>query len=269
MLTDSRSTVPALEVRRRGPVATVTLHGTGAGNALGGAVFTGLPQVLGDLAGDDSASVVVLRGAGGTFSVGLDLRWYLPQYRRITRLGDDKAAARRALYEQTRAVQHAISAVEDCPLPVVAAVTGSCVGAALELVAACDVRVAAADAVFTAREVDIDLVADLGLLQRLPRIVGEGTTAYLALTGTELGAAEALRVGLVSAVYDTPAGLEQVADLIAGHERHVLAGIKHVLHASRDLSVARGLELSAAWTAAFMPTTTVTERLRERLGGTS
>jgi enoyl-CoA hydratase len=260
-----------LHVNRDDAVATVTITGTAAGNALGGAAFGALPDTLDALAGDDRVGAVVLRGAGDMFSVGLDLRWYLPVYRRVERAGDEHAAARRALHRQTVTLQRAMSAIEDCPLPVVAAVAGPCVGAALELVTACDLRIASADAVFTAAEVDIGVVADLGLLQRLPRITGMGAAADLALTGREVDAAEALRMGLVSRIAADPAALyvaaADAAARIAGAERHVTAGIKQVLHASRDLSLEQGLSFSALWTAAFLPSSGFADRLRDRMAG--
>jgi enoyl-CoA hydratase len=260
---------PPVDLRRDGPVATLTLHGAGEGNALGGAVFNRLPEVLDDLSGDESVKAIVLRGPSETFSVGLDLRWYLPLYRRTMRLGDDRAAARRALLAQTRAIQDAVSAVESCPVPVIAAVAGPCVGAALELIAACDLRLAAADATFAAREVEIDVVPDLGLLQRLPRIVGEGATAQLAFTGATISADDALRIGLVCSVAAGAGGVYRAAAAtaarVAAHERHVLYGIKHLLHASRDIPVGSALELNAAWSAAFMPTTGLPDRLRQQL----
>ncbi|MFC3742362.1 enoyl-CoA hydratase-related protein [Paractinoplanes deccanensis] len=262
-----------LHVDLDGAVATVTITGTAAGNALGGAAFGAIPATLDSLAADDRVGAIVLRGAGDTFSVGLDLRWYLPAYRRVERSGDERAAARRALHRQTRTLQRAVTAVEECPVPVVAAVAGQCVGAALELVTACDLRIASADAVFIAAEVDIGVVADLGLLQRLPRIVGAGATADLALTGREVDAAEALRLGLVSRVADEPAVLYPLAAAtaarIARAERHVTAGIKQVLRASRDLSVEQGLALSAVWSAAFLPSTGFADRLRDRMATTA
>jgi len=252
-------------------VATVTITGTAAGNALGGAAFDAIPATLDTLTADERVGAIVMRGAGDTFSVGLDLRWYLPAYRRVERAGDDRAAGRRALHEQTVTLQRAVTAIEECPLPVVVAVAGQCVGAALELVTACDLRVASADAVFTAAEVDIGVVADLGLLQRLPRIVGAGATADLALTGREVDAAEALQLGLVSRVAVDPAALyvvaAELAARIASAERHVTAGIKQVLRASRDLSVEQGLALSAVWSAAFLPSTGFADRLCDRMAG--
>ncbi len=265
------STPLQVELDDDNAVATVIITGTAAGNALGGAAFDALVTTLGALTADGRVGAIVLRGTGDTFSVGLDLRWYLPAYRRLVRAGDEGAAARRALHEQTVTLQRAVTAVEECPVPVVAAIAGQCVGAALELVTACDLRVASADAVFTAAEVDIGVVADLGLLQRLPRIIGAGATADLALTGRAVDASEAFRLGLVSRVAANPASLYIIAAAlaarIAGAERHVTAGIKQVLRASRDLSVEQGLALSAVWSAAFLPSTGFTDRLRDRMGG--
>lgn len=260
-------------VARDGAVATVTLHGTATGNALGGAAWAELPRLFDALAADVALGAVVLRGAGDMFSCGLDLRWYLPTYRRSLRLGDGQAAARRDLLKQTLRLQEAISAVAECPLPVVAAVSGPCLGAGLELAAACDIRLADAGASFAAREVSIDVVPDLGLLQRLPSLVGDAWTRYLVMSGDTVGANLAERIGLVTQVLPEPEDLfmaaADLASRIAGHQRHVLAGIKTVLADTRDMPRPQALHHSAVWTAAFLPTSSFQGKLREALGQAS
>ena len=235
-------------------VATVVLHGTGDGNALGGLAWTELPAVVAALDADDAVRAVVLRGAGECFSVGLDLRWYLPHYRRMARHPDTLPA--RLLVEAT-GMQDAISAVARSRLPWIAAVHGDCVGAGLDLVAACDIRLAAGDAVFSLREIRIGVVADLGCLQRLPHVIGEGATRELALTGRDVDAEEALAKGLVTRVLpDLDALLEDAADVaarLAGHPAAAVAGVKAVLDRTRDLPVAEGLRHVALWNAAFLP----------------
>jgi len=210
---------------------------------------------------------VVLRGSGDLFSVGLDLRWYRLLYQRTMRRGDDEASARRALFTQTHEVQSAISAVARCGAPVIAAISGECTGAALELALACDIRIASPESTFTAREVDVDIVADLGLLQRLPRLIGAGWARHLALTGATLDCETAARLGLVTGVQPDSAALTQAAGrlaaAVAGHPRHVLHGIKTVLDASQDLTLDQGLQLSSLWTAAFLPTDRFPDLLRE------
>jgi enoyl-CoA hydratase len=238
-------------------VATVTLRGTAAGNAMGGMVFTELPALITALAHNPRTRAVVLRGAGDGFSVGLDLRWYLPKYRRTMRPGEGLPQVRAQLLADAASMQTSISAVGASRLPVIAAVHGSCVGAGLDLVSACDIRIASADAFFSLREVHIGLVADLGSLQRLPRIIGAGHTRELALTGRDLSATEAHAMGLVTRVLPTPARLFDAADELAGqvaaHPPHVVAGIRQVLDHTLDLPLSQGLRHVAVWNAAFMP----------------
>jgi enoyl-CoA hydratase/carnithine racemase len=238
-------------------VATVTLRGTANGNAMGGVVFTELPALVAALAADPRTRVIVLRGAGADFSVGLDLRWYLPKYRRTMRPGEGLPQVRAQLLADAATMQTAISAIGESRLPVIAAIHGSCVGAALDLVSACDIRIASADAFFSLREVHIGLVADLGSLQRLPRIIGAGHTRELALTGRDLSATEAQSMGLVTRVLPTPARLFEAADelarQVAVHPPHVVAGIRQVLDHTLDLPLSMGLRHVAVWNAAFLP----------------
>jgi enoyl-CoA hydratase len=250
-------------------VATVTLTGTGAGNAMGGLVWSELPAVFEALDANPAARAVVLRGAGDCFSVGLDLRWYIPRYRRLVR-GEGPEVAQRLLDEATW-MQDAIGALPASRLPVVVAVHGSCVGAGLDLAAAGDIRLASADAVFSLREVRIGIVADLGVLQRLPRIVGAGHTRELALTGRDVPADEARSMGLVTKVLATPSALFEeaaaVATTIAGYPPQTVAGIKRVVEQTQDLPLAEGLRHVALWNAAFLPTPGLTDLLTAALRG--
>lgn len=249
-------------------VATVTLVGTGAGGAMGGLVWTELPVLAAGLDGDERVRAVVLRGCGEDFSVGLDLRWYLPHHRRMARRPDGLSAA---LLAETTAMQAAIGAVAASRLPWVAAVHGACVGAGLDLVAACDIRLASADAYFSLREVVLGIVADLGGLQRLPRVIGAGATLELALTGRDLPAAEALALGLVTRVAADRAAVVAdatgVAERIAGHPPTAVSGIKAVLDRTTDLPLAEGLRHVALWNAAFLPSVPLTDLLAAALRG--
>ena len=251
-------------------VATVTLSGTGAGNAMGGLVWSELPSVFEALDANQAVRAVVLRGAGDCFSVGLDLRWYIPRYRRLVRGGEGADVAQRLLDEATW-MQDALGAVSASRLPVVAAVHGRCIGVGLELVAACDIRLASADAVFSLPEVRLGIVADLGVLQRLLRIVGAGHTRELALTGRDVPAAEARSMGLVTKVLATAEALFEearaVAGRIAGYPPHTVSGIKQVIERTQDMPLELGLRHSAVWTAAFLPSPELADLLSAALRG--
>jgi enoyl-CoA hydratase len=251
-------------------VATVTLTGTAAGNAMGGLVWSELPAVFEALDANQAVRAVVLRGAGDCFSVGLDLRWYIPRYRRLVRGGQGSEVAQRLLDEATW-MQDAIGAVAGIRCPVVGAVHGSCVGAGLELLAACDIRLASADAVFSLPEVRLGIVADLGVLQRLLRIVGAGHTRELALTGRDCPAAEARSMGLVTRVLATPEALfeeaRSVAEQIAGYPPQTVYGIKQTLERTQDAPIDLGMREAAMWNAAFLPSPEVADLLRAALRG--
>jgi enoyl-CoA hydratase len=259
-----------MELDERTGVATVTLTGTGAGNAMGGLVWSELPSVFEALDANEAARAVVLRGAADCFSVGLDLRWYIPRYRRLVRGGDGPEVAQRLLEEATW-MQDALGAVAASRLPVVAAVHGSCVGVGLELVSACDIRLAAADAVFSLPEVRLGIVPDLGVLQRLLRVVGAGHTRELALTGRDYSAAEAWSMGLVTRVFATPEALfeeaRSVAEQIAGYPPQTVYGIKRTLERTQDQPIDVGMHEAAMWNAAFLPSPDFADLLKAALRG--
>lgn len=237
-------------------VADVELRGSGQGNAMGAKVWRELPPLFDELGANPAVRAIVVHGAGDDFSVGLDLRWYLPHYRRTMRSAASPDAARRGLLAETAEMQAAIHAVANCHVPVVAAVEGACVGAGLDLAAACDVRYATRAAIFSLREVRMAIVADLGVLQRLPRIIGDGHTRELALTGRDFDGAEAERIGLVSRSFADSGALFAAAAAsareIADNPPAAVAGVKRVLADTRDLPLDQGLRHAALWNAAFM-----------------
>jgi enoyl-CoA hydratase len=163
-------------------------------------------------------------------------------------------------------MQASVSAVAACRKPVVAAVHGYCIGGGVDLIAACDVRLAADDAVFSVRETKIAIVADLGSLQRLPRLVGAGHLAELALTGKDIDAERAKAIGLVNDVY--PGGLDAVrkaaVDLaaeIAANSPLAVQGTKAVLAANDGRTVAEGLEYVAWWNSLYLHSADLTEAM--------
>ena len=163
----------SLRLERVGPVAQVTLVGPGKGNAMGPDFWRELPQAFQELDADPEVRAVVLTGAGGNFSYGLDLPAMLGTWDEVLAPGA-AAGARTRFLGVIRELQAAVSAVADCRTPVVAAVSGWCVGGGVDLIAAADVRLAAADARFSVREVKVANVADLGSLQTLAGMIGQG-----------------------------------------------------------------------------------------------
>ncbi|HEX8033822.1 MAG TPA: crotonase/enoyl-CoA hydratase family protein [Ktedonobacterales bacterium] len=255
-------TYRSLRVSREESIAEVVLIGPGKGNAMGPDFWRELPQVFATLEQDDAIRAVIIRGEGQHFSYGLDLPAMLtePEFN-VT--GTNLAAERTRLYDTILRLQEAISSVSACRKPVIAAVSGWCIGGGLDLIAACDIRLCSADARFSLREVKVAIVADLGSLQRLPHIIGEGHTRELALTGKDIDATRAERIGLVNEVFETPDALltaaRETARQIAANPPIVVQGVKRVLEECRDKSVADGLRYVAVWNAAFLQSHDLTE----------
>lgn len=196
------------------PVWHIRLNRPGERNALPLSFFLrDLPRALALLRLLPSPPLaLVLSALGPHFCAGL----HLPALAAAAD-ADDPAAAAAAIRRRVLAMQEAISGLERFPTPVVAAVQGGCVGAGVDLAAACDLRFCEEAAFFAVKEVDLALAADLGTLQRLPGIVGYGNAADLALTGRRVSAAEAKAMGLVSRVFPTRLALDQgVGDVARG-----------------------------------------------------
>ena len=229
--------------------------------AMAPAFFAELPAVMGALDADPDVRAIVVTGAEGRFSYGLDLHAATASLGSV--LTDPTAGAREEFLHHLRGLQRSITAVAECRTPVVAAVEGWCVGGGVDLITACDVRVASADALFSVREVRMAMVADLGSLQRLVGIIGDGHLRELALTGADVDAAHAERIGLVNRVLPDGDALRTAAFALAGamaaNSPLVTRGIKDVLDAERGPRVEAGLRYVGAWNAAFLPSADLAE----------
>jgi enoyl-CoA hydratase len=256
----------ALDVQRlAGGVVEVTLLGPGKGNAMGPDFWAELPALFRALDTDDSVRSVVVTGSGRNFCFGLDLAAYGSLW--ASQLSEDGGLAkpRTRLHDQVRAMQSGLDAVAGCRKPVVAAISGWCIGGGVDLIAAADVRYASADAKFSVREVRVAMVADMGSLQRLPGIISDGHLRELVLSGKDVDAARAERIGLVNDVFEDQAGALAAAREFAGQVARnpplVVQGIKQVLDVDRSARVSAGLKLVAAWNAAFLPSADLAEAM--------
>ena len=191
----------SLRVERSGQVAEVTLLGPGKGNAMGPDFWRELPLVFRAIDADPEVRSVVLTGSGKHFSYGLDLPAMMPGWAELLS-GSALAKPRTEFLNQVRELQDAVSSVAQCRKPVIAAISGWCIGGGVDLIAAADVRLSSVDAKFSVREVRVAIVADIGSLQRLAGVIGDGHLRELALTGKDIDSARAQRIGLVNDVYD-------------------------------------------------------------------
>ncbi|KAJ3213260.1 putative enoyl CoA hydratase [Dinochytrium kinnereticum] len=172
--------------------------------------------------------------------------------------GDVARTALRILPE-IELMQESFTAIERCDRPVIAAVHGFCIGGGIDLITACDIRLCSSDANFSVKEVDIGLAADIGTLQRLPRVVGnQSWVREVCLTARNFDAKEALQVGLVSKVLPTKVELVdealKLAAVIASKSPVATVGTKHILNYSRDHTVAEGLHYVALWNSVMLNT---------------
>jgi len=243
-------------IERDGAVATLWHDNTARRNAMGAAFWDDLPLAMAHLDADSSVNAVVLAARGPNFTAGLDLKMMGGSLLGGGGGGDSAYSQRMRLYREIRRLQGSISAVAGCRKPVVAAVQGYCLGGGIDLITACDVRLASADAVFSVRETKIAIVADVGTLQRLPRIVGAGHVAELVYTGKDIDAERAREIGLVNAVYAnheaTVAAAREMAGEIAANSPTAVQGSKEVLRSCADMTVEEGLDHVALWNSAFL-----------------
>lgn len=234
-------------------VATVWLDRPEKLNAFGAAAWRDLPLIMEALGSDHDARVVVIAARGRAFSAGIDLYEMGPL---LAPQDADGVAERRELHRNVRAMQHTFSSIADCPKPVIAAVHGQCLGAGMDLVTACDLRLASSDAIFSVRETRMAMVADVGTLQRLPGIVGPGYAAEMIYTGADFSAADAARMGLVNEVLADHEALhdaaEQLARRVAGNSPLAVQGAKAILRANEGRTVHQALDHVALWSAAFL-----------------
>jgi enoyl-CoA hydratase len=237
-------------------VAQVTLIGPGKGNAMGPEFWAEMPVVFAELDADPEVRAIVLTGSGNNFCFGLNLLT-MGSTLSDTMSNDVSARPRRDFHAHLKTLQQSISAVADCRTPTIASIHGWCIGGGVDLISAVDIRYASADAKFSVREVKLSIVADVGSLARLPYILSDGHLRELALTGRDIDAARAEKIGLVNDVLpDADAALaaaHATAAEIAANSPLVTRGIKDVLDEQRTADVAASLRYVAAWNAAFLP----------------
>lgn len=235
----------SFEITRDGSVAHLRLTRPEASNALDMGFWRSFGPALKALDATGEVAVLVISGDGKNFCAGMDISVFASG----AILKTDTAPERQAFHQAARDLQEALSVLERVRFPVIAAIQGACVGAGLDLVAACDLRLAAQGAYFRIEEINIGMMADLGSLQRLPKLMPEGVVREMAYLGSSLTAERAERLGFVNAVApDAEAVIADSLDTarrIATKAPIAVSGSKAALNYARDHSVAEGLEWAA------------------------
>lgn len=260
--------MPAFEVSHDGDVAHVRLSRPEASNALDMDFWRRFGPTLKALDASGEVRALVLSGEGRNFCAGMDISVFSGG----AILKADTAPDRQAFHQTARDLQETLTLLERVRFPVIAAIQGACVGGGLDLIAACDIRLAATDAYFRIEEINIGMMADLGSLQRLPKLLPPGVVRELAFTGGSLTADRAERLGLVNAVHpDAEAVVDAalaMARQIASKAPMAISGSKAALNHARDHSVAEGLEWIAVMQGSLWSPDDITAAIQARMART-
>ncbi len=219
-----------------------------------------LPEIVRDIDGNARARVIVISSMGPHFSSGLDINAFITGPRQA---GDDQEARKRArrqhgaaFYQSVLRMQQTFSCLEECRIPVIAAIQGGAIGGGVDFVTACDIRYATEDAFFTIFEINIGMTADVGTFPRLVKLIPEGIVRELAYTGRRMPAEEAKAVGLVNQVFADQntmlAEVMKIAREIASKAPLAVHGCKRMINYARDHSTADSLDYIGIWNASML-----------------
>ena len=240
-----------ITIEKTGAVATIWLDRPDKYNALSEPFWLAIPEAVKSLEADADIRSIIVAGRGKHFCVGIDLvQSGMGTHQRPA--GESEAVANLKQLQGTSKFQAAISSLAECPLPVIAVIHGHCLGAGIDMVTACDIRIAAANSNFSVRETRIGLVADVGTLQRLPKILNAGHVAELAYSAKDIDAARAEKIGLVNDVYESfdaayAAGMA-LAEVIAANPPMAVRGTKFMLQQSETLTTEQSLLMNGMFT---------------------
>jgi len=248
-------------------VAHVVLNRPRTRNSMIPEFWTELPAIVADIDDNARARVIVISSTGPHFTSGIDLKMFKQD------LPEDPDELRRerirygaAFYDQVSQMQRSFSCLESCRLPVLAAVQGGCIGGGVDLITACDMRYAAADAFVTIFETNIAMTADVGTFPRICKLIPDGIARELAYTGRRMPADEARQAGLFNRVFDDHEslleGVMEVAHEIAAKAPLAVYGAKRMMNYARDHSTADGLDYVAAWNASMLQRDEITEAMQ-------
>jgi enoyl-CoA hydratase len=235
-------------------IATIRLNRPDKANAMNLAMWHEIRRAFEWADTTPEVRVAILEGEGKCFTAGIDLQMMMGLAADIQ--NDCDGRMRESLRRTILDLQDTLSSLERCRKPVLAAIHGACIGGGIDLICCADMRYCAEDAYFSIKEIDIGMVADVGTLQRLPKLIGEGMVRELAYTARKVDAAEARQIGLVNRVFATQAalaeGVREIAAVIAAKSPLSVRGTKEMINYARDHSVADGLNYIATWNAAML-----------------
>lgn len=254
-------TLSAFNLQIQDHVATVTFNNPTKANSLELAGWHELRHIFEELDQNTEVRAIILKGEGKHFCSGMDLSVFM----HIQKVIESSCNGRKneKLRKFVLELQECVSAVEKCSKPVIAAIHGGCIGGGLDIAAACDMRYTVDDALFSIREIEIGIVADLGVLQRLPKIIPAGFVREMAYTGKNVSGKRAAQMGLVNESFESTTHLfdfvNKLASEIAAKSPLSIRGTKEMLNYAQDHTIADGLNYIATWNAAMLISDDMTE----------
>ncbi|KAA0257809.1 enoyl-CoA hydratase [Deferribacter autotrophicus] len=236
-------------------------------NALTWDFFKELPEIVNMAENDSSIAAVVFYSLGKHFSIGLDIFNFATNFPDL--MNTDIKSKREKLYNLIKEMQIGMNLMENGKNIYIAAVNGYCIGGALDFIAACDLRFASKDAIFSLRETKLGIIADLGSLQRLPYIIGFGNTKYLAYTGMDIDATKAKDIQLLNEVFDSKEELLKkvfnIAKTIADNPKDAVSGSKKFINNLNKHIIERELDAIATHNSSFLDFLDVNNNLQKML----
>lgn len=249
------------KIEKDAGVTHVKINRPQKANALNQQCWEEMQAIFKELSADESTRVIVLSGEGKHFTAGIDLE-LLMSIQGLQSISCD-GRKREKLRDLIKELQAPIKAIDHCRKPVIAAIHNACVGAGVDIVSACDMRYCTKDAYFSIKEIDMGMVADLGTLQRLPKIISPGFAAEMAFTGRKVFGPEAASKGIVNNSYENKEEMMEkvtkMAQLIASKSPLSIRGTKEILQYTRDHSVEDGLNYMSVWNASMILSNDLTE----------
>ena len=245
------------EVTIEDSVAHIKLNRPEKRNSMNPAFWRELPEIIEDIDENVKARAIVISSTGPHFSAGMDLAAFSSKEPKTDKEARDmKIRHGASFYRSALTTQHTFNSIENCRIPVLAAIQGGCIGGGLDMITACDMRYASEDAFFTIFEVNIGMTADVGTFPRLVRQIPEGMVRELAYTGRNMMAKEAKEIGLINQVYPDQASMIEdvmrIAKEIASKPPLAVYGCKRMINYSHDHSTADSLDYIAIWNASMM-----------------
>ena len=249
-------TYTCFNVETKDHVAHIRMIRPERANSMSPEFWDELPKIVGQLSEGNEARAIVLSAEGRHFCSGMDLSVFAGNNDVSVQDNAAHISRQRANFRTTALrLQRTFSCLEESRLPVLSAIQGACIGGGIDMVSATDLRYATEDAFFCIQEINIGMTADVGTLQRMPKLVPEGVVRELAYTGRNMSASEAKERGFVNDIYEDQDAMDdavlEIAQEIASKSPMAIWGTKQTLNYGRDHSVADGLEYIATWNAAM------------------